>query len=49
MSNPTHDCPVCGGNIIGDGSTSPMHCENVELPIDRECDASVLHCSEGAS
>ena len=24
-------CPVCGGTMIGDGYTTPIHCENVDL------------------
>ena len=37
-------CPHCGGHIEGDGSTLPLHCENAELPLDRECDASIFYC-----
>jgi len=40
-----HDtCKVCGGHMVGDGYTSPRHCENVDCPEDRECDAPPLHC-----
>ncbi len=35
-------CSVCGGHLAGDGYTLPLHCENAELPVDRECDAPVL-------
>lgn len=38
-------CSKCGGDIIGDGFNSPMHCENVDCPIDRECDANILECN----
>ena len=37
-------CPNCGGNIIGDGYNSPRCCENVDVPLDRECDAHILYC-----
>lgn len=37
-----NNCPVCGGDIIGDGYTLARYCENVELPADRECDAFPL-------
>jgi len=42
MSN----CPVCGGQIIGDGYTSHRHCENVpyEKIEDKECDATPTYC-----
>ena len=39
-------CPNCGGRMIGDGYTMPIHCENVELPADRECDAAPLFCED---
>ena len=39
-------CSVCGGSIIGDGYTQPMHCENVDCPPDREADAPVLECEK---
>ena len=25
------NCPICGGTMIGDGYTTPIHCENVDL------------------
>lgn len=37
-------CPNCGGNWIGDGVTTPIHCERIECPQDREPDASPLAC-----
>lgn len=37
-------CLHCGGAIEGDGYTLAFHCENAELPLDRECDASILYC-----
>ena len=40
----TTSCPICGGTIVGDGYTLPFHCENVDLPEDRECDAPILLC-----
>lgn len=41
-----HCCPVCGGRWEGDGFTTPIHCENIECPQDREPDADPLPCSE---
>lgn len=38
-------CIFCGGEIVGDGVTTPMHCENVDCPEDLEPDAPVLLCS----
>jgi len=46
MSKDLHSCPVCGGSIIGDGYTIARHCENVDLPLDREVDAPILLCEE---
>ena len=37
-------CRVCGGTLVGDGYMMARHCENVDLPADRECDAPVLEC-----
>ena len=39
-----HCCPDCGGHWVGDGFTIPIHCENAELPLDREADAPPLRC-----
>jgi hypothetical protein len=38
-------CPHCGGQWIGDGYTTPVHCENADCPQDREADANPLPCS----
>ena len=40
-----HTCPICGGNLIGDGYSSVVHCENVDAPIDVEPDADVIYCT----
>lgn len=40
MSN----CKNCGGLMIGDGHTLPLHCEAVDVPADREADAPALYC-----
>lgn len=40
-----YTCPKCGGNMVGDGYTIARHCENVDLPMDREPDAPLLFCS----
>lgn len=37
-------CLNCGGEMIGDGCTVAIHCEYVDLPLDRECDAEPLYC-----
>ena len=37
-------CINCGGSLIGDGHTSPVHCENVDIPMDLECDADIVYC-----
>jgi hypothetical protein len=37
-------CVRCGGAMIGNGYTTARHCENVELPTDREPDADPLYC-----
>ena len=40
-------CPRCGGDMIGDGYTLVMHCENAdeEAYFDHEPDASPVYCS----
>lgn len=38
-------CPVCGGDLVGDGYTVVIHCENVDLPLDVEPDADPIYCS----
>ena len=40
-----YTCPVCGGTIIGDGYTSPAHCENSELPDYVEADSGPYYCT----
>jgi hypothetical protein len=37
-------CPNCGGNLIGDGFTMVLHCENADLPVGIEPDANVIYC-----
>ena len=37
-------CPYCGGSIQGDGITTPLHCENADLPLDVEPYVSVIFC-----
>ena len=44
MTNDLYYCPVCGGNLIGDGYTTPIHCENVDLPLDVEADSGPHYC-----
>lgn len=40
------NCPKCGGTIIGDGYTSPMHCEFAEVDPWAEADAPIVLCTE---
>ena len=37
-------CKDCGGTMVGDGYTTPMHCEYIDCPEDREADAGPLYC-----
>lgn len=37
-------CPVCGGEMIGDGYTVVVHCENVHNPMGIEPDAEPIYC-----
>ena len=37
-------CSVCGGDLLGDGYTSVVHCENAEVGDDVEIDADVVEC-----
>ena len=37
-------CPNCGGTMIGDGYTIVKHCENVDIGLDVEPDASPIYC-----
>ena len=39
-------CPVCGGTMIGDGYTTPIHCENVDLDPWIEPDFGPIYCIE---
>lgn len=39
-------CIMCGGNMIGDGYSMVLHCENYEGDIyDMEPDANPLYCA----
>lgn len=38
-------CSHCGGTMIGDGITLARHCEQADLPEDREPDAPALYCT----
>lgn len=40
------NCPICGGSMIGDGYTLPIHCENVDIPTDIEPDCKPIYCNE---
>lgn len=40
------NCPVCGGTMIGDGYTIPIHCENVDLDPWIEPDFGPIYCIE---
>lgn len=39
-------CPVCGGTILGDGYSIPLHCESADLPLDCEADGNILLCEK---
>ena len=38
------NCPICGGTMIGDGYTTPIHCENVDLDPWIEPDFGPIYC-----
>ena len=42
-----NSCPKCGGTIIGDGYTSPEHCEFAEVDPWVEADAPAVLCTFG--
>jgi hypothetical protein len=38
-------CPFCGGDLIGDGYTVVLHCENVDISdCCAEPDAGPIYC-----
>ena len=39
-------CPICGGTMLGDGYTTPIHCENVDLDPWIEPDFGPIYCIE---
>ena len=39
-----HQCPKCGGTMVGDGYTMVSHCENVDVPQGVEADAPAIYC-----
>ena len=39
-------CPVCGGQILGDGHTEAFCCENAEVPDDVCPDEGVYLCDD---
>jgi len=43
-TNLIYCCPACGGDLIGDGHTMVVHCENADLPLDIEPDADPIFC-----
>ena len=40
------NCPICGGTMIGDGYTTPIHCENVDIDPWIEPDFGPIYCVE---
>lgn len=38
------ECPICGGEMLGDGFTLVLHCENVEDLDCIEPDAQPVYC-----
>jgi len=46
MSQTQHTCPHCGGSLMGDGYTTPIHCERVsgsELHV--APDSYIIYCT----
>jgi len=42
---PEYTCPKCGGDLIGDGYTSVIHCENsTEDHMDKTPDDGPFYC-----
>ena len=41
-----HQCPKCGGSMIGDGYTTVLHCENADKSKYEFCepDAGPIYC-----
>ncbi len=40
-------CPICGGDLVGDGYTSPRQCENTLVSMhDKEPDSGPWYCTE---
>lgn len=37
-------CEHCGGRVIGDGCSIPLHCEFTEVPEDAEADSGPYYC-----
>jgi uncharacterized protein (DUF983 family) len=33
MENNMSQCPECGGELLGDGYTTVIHCENIEEEV----------------
>lgn len=45
MRNST--CPMCGGSLMGDGVTTPIHCERVSLLDHHEApDCAPITCAQ---
>ena len=38
------NCPICGGTMIGDGYTTPIHCEYVDIDPWIEPDFGPIYC-----
>lgn len=43
--NQKDTCPSCGGDLIGDGYTSVIHCEEVDPDPWLEPDANPVYCN----
>jgi len=37
-------CPHCGGSLMGDGYTTPVHCERISGPFDVAPDSEPILC-----
>ncbi len=46
MNDFINACPHCGGELVGDGYTTAVHCENVDLDMSWEADSGPWYCVE---
>ena len=41
---PEYSCPNCGGAMLGDDYTVPVHCEFADYPDEAEPDSGPYYC-----